>query len=140
MLRFDFTGLGQSEGEFADTHFSSNVQDLLDAAEYLKREHQPPDILVGHSLGGTAMLAAAHRIGSAVAVATIGALSRHSIGRIDPSQVAEVALEVERRQHGRPSGADHTTVLHACRKTKELRESDVKINDDYVNLLRILSN
>jgi putative redox protein len=72
VLRFDFTGLGQSEGEFADTHFSSNVQDLVDAADYLKREHHAPDILVGHSLGGTAMLAAAHRIGSAVAVATIG--------------------------------------------------------------------
>ena len=72
VLRFDFTGLGQSEGEFADTHFSSNVQDLLDAADYLKQEHQAPDILVGHSLGGTAMLSAAHRIGSAVAVATIG--------------------------------------------------------------------
>lgn len=73
VLRFDFTGLGQSEGDFADTHFSSNVQDLLDAAEYLKNEHQAPDILVGHSLGGTAILAAAHRIDSAVAVATIGA-------------------------------------------------------------------
>ena len=72
VLRFDFTGLGDSEGEFAETHFSSNVQDLLDAADYLKREHHAPDILVGHSLGGTAMLAAAHRIGSAAAVATIG--------------------------------------------------------------------
>ena len=72
VLRFDFTGLGDSGGEFADTHFSSNVQDLLDAADYLKREHHAPDILVGHSLGGTAMLAAAHHIGSAVAVATIG--------------------------------------------------------------------
>lgn len=72
VLRFDFTGLGESEGDFADTHFSSNVQDLLAAADYLKREHHAPDILVGHSLGGTAMLAAAHRIGSAVAVATIG--------------------------------------------------------------------
>jgi putative redox protein len=73
VLRFDFTGLGDSEGEFADTHFSSNVQDLLDAADYLQREHQAPDILVGHSLGGTAMLTAAHQIRSAVAVATIGA-------------------------------------------------------------------
>ena len=72
VLRFDFTGLGQSEGEFAETHFSSNVQDLLDAADYLKGEHQAPDILVGHSLGGTAILAAARQIDSAVAVATIG--------------------------------------------------------------------
>lgn len=72
VLRFDFTGLGQSEGEFVDTHFSSNVEDLVDAADYLRREHGAPDILVGHSLGGTAMLAAAHRIASAVAVATIG--------------------------------------------------------------------
>ena len=72
MLRFDFTGLGESEGDFADTDFSSNVQDLVDAAAYLKTAHQAPKILVGHSLGGTAMLAAAPYIGSAVAVATIG--------------------------------------------------------------------
>jgi len=72
VLRFDFTGLGQSEGEFADTHFSSNVQDLLDAAAFLQRDYHAPEILVGHSLGGTAILAAAHRIDSAVAVATIG--------------------------------------------------------------------
>jgi len=72
VLRFDFTGLGQSEGEFSDTHFSSNVQDLLDAAEFLRQEHQAPEILAGHSLGGTAMLAAAPLIESAVAVATIG--------------------------------------------------------------------
>ena len=60
VLRFDFTGLGQSEGEFAETHFSSNVSDLVAAAAYLRQEHQAPDILVGHSLGGTAVLAAAH--------------------------------------------------------------------------------
>jgi putative redox protein len=73
VLRFDFTGLGESEGDFADTDFSSNVQDLLDAAGYLKNEYEGPDILVGHSLGGTAMLAAAHEIASAVAVVVIGA-------------------------------------------------------------------
>jgi len=72
VLRFDFTGLGQSEGDFADTHFSSNVQDLLDAAAFLKRDYHAPEILVGHSLGGTAILAAAHGIDSALAVATIG--------------------------------------------------------------------
>jgi putative redox protein len=73
VLRFDFTGLGASEGDFADTHFSSNVQDLVAAAAFLGREYEAPRILVGHSLGGTAMLAAAHSITSAVAVATIGA-------------------------------------------------------------------
>jgi len=72
VLRFDFTGLGESEGDFADTHFSSNVQDLVDAASFLKMEYHAPEILVGHSLGGTAILAAAHRISSAVAVAAIG--------------------------------------------------------------------
>ena len=72
VLRFDFTGLGQSEGDFADSNFSSNVSDLLAAARYLAAEHQAPEILVGHSLGGTAVLQAAPEIASAVAVATIG--------------------------------------------------------------------
>jgi putative redox protein len=72
VLRFDFTGLGASEGEFAETHFSSNVDDLEDAARYLAKSHQAPSVLVGHSLGGTAVLAVAPRIESAVAVATIG--------------------------------------------------------------------
>ena len=72
VLRFDFTGLGQSEGEFADSNFSSNVADLLAAAQFLEAEHQAPAILVGHSLGGTAVLQAAPQVASAVAVATIG--------------------------------------------------------------------
>ena len=72
VLRFDFTGLGQSEGEFADTSFSSNVADLLAAVAWLESEHEAPAILFGHSLGGTAVLQAAHRVPSAVAVATIG--------------------------------------------------------------------
>ncbi len=72
VLRFDFTGLGQSEGEFADTNFSSNVSDLIAAAGFLEAEYAPPAILVGHSLGGTAVLQAAADVPSAVAVATIG--------------------------------------------------------------------
>ena len=72
VLRFDFTGLGQSKGAFEDTSFSSNVADLLAAAAWLEQEHRPPDILFGHSLGGTAILQAAAQIPSAVAVATIG--------------------------------------------------------------------
>ncbi len=72
VLRFDFTGLGQSEGAFEDTNFSSNVADLLAAAAWLEKEHRAPEILFGHSLGGTAVLQAGASIPSAVAVATIG--------------------------------------------------------------------
>lgn len=75
VLRFDFTGLGQSEGEFADTNFSSNVADLLAAVDYLAQHYEGPSILIGHSLGGTAVLQAAAQVDSAVAVATIGSPS-----------------------------------------------------------------
>ena len=74
-LRFDFTGLGESEGDFADTNFSSNVDDLIAAAEYMAEKQKAPSILIGHSLGGAAVLQAAHRIPSVKAVVTIGAPS-----------------------------------------------------------------
>ncbi|MEL6677107.1 MAG: bifunctional alpha/beta hydrolase/OsmC family protein [Pseudomonadota bacterium] len=73
VLRFDFTGLGHSGGEFANTSFSSNVEDLVLAAEDLAGRGQAPDLLIGHSLGGAAVLAAAARVPSARAVVTIGA-------------------------------------------------------------------
>lgn len=71
VLRFDFTGLGGSGGDFANTSFSSNIADLLAAADYLRRAHRAPELLVGHSLGGAAMLAAAPQVTEAKAVATI---------------------------------------------------------------------
>ncbi len=74
-LRFDFTGLGQSQGEFADTHFSSNVQDLVDAAGWLRANVGAPTLLVGHSLGGAAVLSAAPKIPECRAVATVAAPS-----------------------------------------------------------------
>lgn len=74
-LRFDFTGLGGSEGEFANTSFSSNVADLVAAARWLEAAHHAPSLLVGHSFGGAAVLAAAAQIPSATAVATINAPS-----------------------------------------------------------------
>jgi uncharacterized OsmC-like protein/alpha-beta hydrolase superfamily lysophospholipase len=73
VLRFDFTGLGESEGDFEDTTFSSNIDDLLYAARYMEDELEGPAILVGHSLGGAAVLMAAPQIESCRAVATIGA-------------------------------------------------------------------
>ena len=81
VVRFDFTGLGSSEGDFANTDFSSNVDDLVAAADHLRATHRAPTLLVGHSLGGAAVLAAASRIAEARAVATIAAPS-------DPGHVA----------------------------------------------------
>ena len=84
VLRFDFTGLGASEGEFANTNFSSNVQDLVAAAAFMEKTvGHGPEVLVGHSLGGAAVLAAAHDIPQSRAVATIGAPA-------DPSHVADL--------------------------------------------------
>ena len=73
VLRFDFTGLGHSEGDFASTNFSSNVGDLVAASDWLAEHHAAPGLLVGHSLGGAAVLAAAPKIDACRAVATIGA-------------------------------------------------------------------
>ncbi len=75
VFRFDFTGLGESEGDFADTNFSGNVEDLLAAASFLEKEHKAPTLLVGHSLGGAAVLFAAQELPSVKAVATIAAPS-----------------------------------------------------------------
>jgi len=73
VLRFDFTGLGASEGEFANTNFSSNITDLVLAANFLRDEYEAPHLLIGHSLGGAAVLAAAEQIPETKAVVTIGA-------------------------------------------------------------------
>lgn len=81
VLRFDFTGLGGSDGDFANTSFSSNVEDLVHAARWLRENHAAPSLLVGHSLGGAAVLAAAPRIEGVEAVATIGAPS--DVGHVE---------------------------------------------------------
>jgi putative redox protein len=83
VLRFDFTGLGSSEGEFANTGFSSNVADLIAAADHLRKMRQAPTLLIGHSFGGAAVLAAAGAIAEARAVVTIAAPS-------DPAHVTHL--------------------------------------------------
>lgn len=101
VLRFDFTGLGHSEGDFANTNFSSNVEDLLAAARFVEREYAPPDLLIGHSLGGAAVIAAASALPGIRAVATLGAPSDaahvahqfgDSIDKIEDEGIAEVSL------------------------------------------------
>ena len=101
VLRFDFTGLGSSDGEFANTTFSSNVADLIAAADALRRTRRAPAILIGHSLGGAAVLAAAADVAEARAVVTIAApcdpahvvgLFKDRIGEIDTAGGIDVNL------------------------------------------------
>ncbi|GHH48455.1 alpha/beta hydrolase family protein [Lentzea cavernae] len=101
VLRFDFTGLGQSDGDFANTTFTSNVDDLVCAAGHLRNTMGAPSVLIGHSLGGAAVLAAAHQIPEVRAVVTIGAPFdtshvEHLLGsskeQIEAHGVAEVLL------------------------------------------------
>lgn len=80
VLRFDFTGLGESEGDFAETNFSTNVDDIVSATRYLENNYSQVKLLIGHSLGGAAVLQSAHRVPSCRAVVTIGAPA-------DPSHV-----------------------------------------------------
>ncbi len=75
LFRFDFTGLGKSKGDFANTNFSSNVEDLIAAYQYMSKNLQAPDIMIGHSLGGAATIVAASKLKKVKAVATIGAPS-----------------------------------------------------------------
>lgn len=82
VLRFDFTGLGTSDGDFANTNFTSNIEDLIAGADYMREAYDAPSILIGHSLGGAAVLAAAPRIPEAKAICTIGAPA-------DPNHVAQ---------------------------------------------------
>ena len=95
VLRFDFTGLGSSEGDFANSTFSSNVADLVHAADHLRATKKAPSLLIGHSLGGAAILAAAGKIPEARAVATIAAPS-------DPAHVTGLFKEQidDIRKHG----------------------------------------
>jgi len=101
VLRFDFTGLGESEGDFSDTNFTSNVEDLLAACRFLDENYEAPSIIIGHSLGGAASVFAASQVDSIRAVATVGTPSEpehvthllHSkIEDIESSGVAEVNI------------------------------------------------
>lgn len=88
VLSFDFTGIGDSDGDFEDTNFSANVQDLVDAAQYAKEHLRAPDLIIGHSLGGAAAVLAAARIPSVRAVATINAPA-------DPAHVRALFSDIE---------------------------------------------
>jgi putative redox protein len=129
VMRFDFTGLGESEGDFAETSFASNVDDLVAAAEFLESEKAAPKILVGHSLGGAAVLQAAAEVPSAVAVATIGApadpahvthLLTGSLDEIREDGEAEVMLAGRTFRIGRKFLDD----LEETRQSERIRSLD----------------
>ncbi len=101
VLRFDFTGLGRSEGEFAESYFSANVEDLIAVSNYMDSNYEAPSLLVGHSLGGAAVLTAASRLDNIKAVATVGApstvshvthLFSHGISEVKEKGAAEVNI------------------------------------------------
>jgi esterase/lipase len=101
VFRFDFTGLGESGGDFSNTTFSSNIDDLLSAAEFLRENYEPATVMIGHSLGGAAVLASAVKIPEVHAICTIGAPSdpKHVVhhfseakNEIEQSGEAEVAI------------------------------------------------
>lgn len=91
VLRFDFTGLGDSEGDFSDTNFTSNVSDVAAAARFLEENYEAPRLLIGHSLGGAAVMQAARKVPSAAAIATIAAPSDLThLGETIVSQAPEI--------------------------------------------------
>lgn len=94
VLRFDFTGLGQSEGAFEDTNFTTNISDLVEAASFMKEQFEAPKLLIGHSLGGAAVIMAASKIESVQAVATIGAPSSPDhVSHLLGEQIDEIKSE-----------------------------------------------
>lgn len=105
VLRFDFTGLGRSEGTFAESHFGANINDLLDVHQYMKENYEAPSLLVGHSLGGAAVIVAGSKLEEVKAIATIGAPSsaehtkKHFSHHLD--EIAEKG-EIEVNIGGRP--------------------------------------
>ena len=127
VLRFDFTGLGHSEGEFENTSFASNTEDLVLAAQALEARGMAPSLLIGHSLGGAAVLAAARRIESARAVVTIGApfdpghVTHNFGGALDRIE-AEGAAEVDLGGHKVRIGRGFVEDVRATRLEPEIAE------------------
>lgn len=125
VLSFDFTGLGDSEGEFINSNFSSNLDDLRAAADYLAEQYSAPTILIGHSLGGAAVLAVAQYIDSIKAIATIGApFSPSHVTHLFDNAKADLAIQekVDVNIGGRPFTIDREFIndLNAQDPTKVL--------------------
>jgi alpha-beta hydrolase superfamily lysophospholipase len=152
MLRFDFAGLGSSAGDFGDTNFSSNVEDLVAAAGFLRGKFAAPRLLVGHSMGGTAVLAAAHRIPESTAVVTIASpsdphyvvnalLHEHldTIARLGEARVKLAGRDFNIRQQFVEDATQHQLADRIARLGKALMVMHAPGDDtvDIANALRI---
>ena len=127
VLRFDFTGLGNSDGDFANANFSSNVEDLVAAADFLRHNYEAPLLLVGHSLGGRAVLSAAHQMDEVQAVVTIGAPADAAhITRQFASHVDEIQA----------SGEVNVKLAGRCFTIKRQFLDDVAKHNDDIEQLR----
>lgn len=127
VLRFDFTGLGASEGDFSETTFTTNLTDLVYAAKFLRDNYQAPKLLIGHSLGGAAVIAAAPLIPEIRAVATIGAPS-------SPSHVSHLFKE-----HLEEIKAEGKSIIHIAGKDLPITKEFLKDIEQH-NLEGILKN
>lgn len=132
VLRFDFTGLGESEGDFAETNFKTNVSDLVSAAKFLESEFEAPKLLIGHSLGGAAVLQAASEIPSCAAVATISA----------PFNLAQVARYLDKSKEEIDSSGESRIAIggRAFRLTKQFLDDleQTRMEETLRNLNRAL--
>ena len=132
VLRFDFTGIGESEGDFVDTTFTTNISDLESAAEYLEAHYEAPQLLVGHSLGGAAVLCAARRIPSVKAVVTIAApfapdhVSRHFRDKVE-TIVAEGRATVDIGGRPFPIGKQFIEDLENHQLSDNIRDLDAAL-------------
>lgn len=125
VLRFDFTGLGDSEGDFSETNFSSNINDIIAASEFLKENYKAPELLVGHSLGGAGVLFSANSIKSVKAIATIGAPSNPShVQNLFTGKIEEIeeSGEAEVNIGGRPFNIKKQLL-------EDIKNTDYSFND-----------
>ena len=145
VLRFDFSGLGESEGDFADTNFSSNVDDLISAAGFMEEKYQAPKLLVGHSLGGAAVYFAGAKLESVEAVASIGApsspshvehLLKSDIDRIEKEGKAEVEI-AGRRFMIKKQFLDDLETHTMAETVKELRKPILLLHSPQDNVVGI---
>ena len=123
VLRFDFTGLGHSDGEFEHTNFSSNIEDLIHAADFLRDEWEAPRVLIGHSFGGTASLVAAGRIDEVQAVTTIGAPCHPKhVEHVFAEKIDEI--EADGAAHVTIAGREFTVAKHFLEDIRQAKMAE----------------